>query len=109
MLANCATRNLGFDLPSLAPGVGGKDPFLPVALCVLVRNSVDRGLVCGSLGGENASPTGIRWRGLERPDLTPPGAFAAAALRRSSVAFSLASRASSSEVWEETARFLGIV
>lgn len=88
--------------------MGGRDPFLSPPLCVLVRNSVARGLVCGSFGGEKASPTGMRCRGLERPDLTPE-AFAAAALRRSSVAFNLASRASSSEVWEETARFLRIV
>ena len=52
----------------------------------------------------NVSPRGVRGFGLDRPgegDLLD-----AAALRRSSVALRRASRASSSEVWEETAFFL---
>lgn len=68
-------------------------------------NSLLSGLVGASLGGENVSPKGWRGRGLERPE-RPPGTFAPAALRRSSVAFRRASSASSSEVWEETAFFL---
>lgn len=47
-----------------------------------------------------------RWWGEERPDRAAEGEDEEAALRRSSVALSLASRASSSEVWEETLCFL---
>jgi hypothetical protein len=57
-----------------------------------------------------ASPTGGRGRDEERPEGLPFGdgdvRAEAAALRRSSVAFRRASRASSSEVWEDTFCFL---
>jgi hypothetical protein len=61
------------------------------------------------LGAKVSSPRAARGRGLDLPDdddfagLTPA---LAAFLRRSSVARRRASRASSSEVWLETARFL---
>jgi len=108
------TTYSGSDSPSLAPGVGGRTPWydslLATSFCTFDLadegwNSVLSGLVGASLGGENVSPKGWRGRGLDRPD-RPPGAFAAAAFNRSSVAFNRASRASSSEVWEETAFFL---
>ena len=75
-------------------------------------NSEARGLVglCSfvGLGVKVSSPMAGRGRGLDLPDgftgLTP---VLAAFLRRSSVARRRASRASSSEVWSETARFLG--
>ena len=47
-----------------------------------------------------------RWWGEERPDRAAAGEDEEAALRRSSVAFRRASKASSSEVWEETLCFL---
>lgn len=89
------------DSPSLGPGVGGRSPgaYLPS----FGLNSADRGLVGCSL---NVSPSGTRWRGLDLPDDFPWGLPVAASFNLSSVAFSLASRASSSEVWVETAFFL---
>jgi hypothetical protein len=68
-------------------------------------NSVDNGLVAfvAFVGlCANVSPSGVRGFGLDRPE----GDVLAAALSRSSVARRRASRASSSEVWEETAFFL---
>ena len=59
--------------------------------------------------GENASPMGGRGRGEERPERTLGGERDAAALSRSSVALRRASRASSSEVWEDTLSFLGVL
>lgn len=53
------------------------------------------------------SPNGTRCRGLDLPDDFPGGLPVAAIFNLSSVAFNLASRASSSEVWVETAFFLG--
>jgi len=51
--------------------------------------------------------SGVRWWGLDRPDegLSPGRGEAPRAFRRSSVAFRRASRASSSEVWVDTAFF----
>ena len=91
------------DSPSLGPGVGGRSPgaYLPPSLFL---NSADRGLVGCSL---NVSPNGTRCRGLDLPDDFPGGLPVAAIFNLSSVAFNLASRASSSEVWVETAFFLG--
>jgi hypothetical protein len=57
-------------------------------------------------GWEKMSPRGGRGRGEERP-FREGEVLEDAALRRSSVALRRASRASSSEVWEETFCFLG--
>ena len=57
-------------------------------------------------GWEKMSPRGGRGRGEERP-FREGEVLEEAALRRSSVALRRASRASSSEVWEETFCFLG--
>ena len=75
-------------------------------------NSEARGFVglCSfvGLGVKVSSPMAGRGRGLDLPDaLTGLTPVLAAFLRRSSVARRRASRASSSEVWSETARFLG--
>jgi hypothetical protein len=56
-------------------------------------------------GWEKISPRGGRGRGEERP-FREGEVLEEAALRRSSVALRRASRASSSEVWEETFCFL---
>jgi hypothetical protein len=84
----------------------------------VLPNSVASGEVgFSALAGEpeNVSPSGVRWCGLERPEgeERPGLEFAtafwlAAAFKRSSVARRRASRASSSEVWEETFCFLGM-
>jgi hypothetical protein len=75
-------------------------------------NSEASGLVrlCSfvGLGIKVSSPMAGRGRGLDLPDgFTGLAPVLAAFLRRSSVARRRASRASSSEVWSETARFLG--
>jgi hypothetical protein len=59
--------------------------------------------------GAKVSPRAVRWRGLDLPDgELPAGVTAALAafFKRSSVARRRASKASSSEVWDETALFL---
>ena len=123
------------DSPSLAMGVGGNAPgiwgveyegwdssFRPdVGLTLLgcasdvvgrdVRvNSEASGLVGLSalVGLEvKVSPSAERCRGLDLPfDLPCPGLALAALFNLSSVARRRASRASSSDSWEETARFL---
>jgi len=119
------------DSPSLAPGVGGKCPGMggispcpclqpdcglpsPVLGRVAVTgldpglpNSEVNGLVvlAAALVGlwANVSPSGVRGFGLEWPE---GDGLAAAAFSRSSVARRRASRASSSDVWVETAFFL---
>jgi hypothetical protein len=58
--------------------------------------------------GAKVSPRAVRWRGLDLPDgELPAGVTAALAafFKRSSVARRRASKASSSEVWDETALF----
>ena len=119
------------DSPSLAPGVGGNCPaiggtspfpslqedfglpspvfgrFAVAGRDACFANSVASGLVGFALFDAelwlNVSPSGVRGFGLERPD----GDLSdAAAFRRSSVALIRASRASSSDVCEETAFFL---
>lgn len=112
--------------PSLDPGVGGRAPGrdsgLPSAfpLCGLFavagrcENSEESGLVAFSflfgLVGVNVScPSGTRCRGLDRPVDDFGIGDAPRAFSRSSVALRRASRASSSEVCEETAFFLRIV
>jgi len=103
---------------SLAPGVGGNAPgicldpgrpslFPVVGLPVDGRerwNSEVRGdvVLFGLCGFVNASPTAGRGRGLLRPFGEGVVWAVAAAFNRSSVAFRRASKASSSEVWEET-------
>jgi hypothetical protein len=97
-------------------------PPLPDASCSVVLgrevclNSDERGLVGLSafvgLGVKVSSPSAGRGRGLDLPDDADFAGLApalAAFLRRSSVARRRASRASSSEVWLETARFLNIL
>jgi len=89
-------------LPSLFPVVGL--PFDGLLLSSEAKGEVAHlGLVCGFV---KASPTGGRGRGEDLPEGFPFGEGEeradAAALRRSSVAFSRASRASSSEVWDDT-------
>lgn len=99
------TKTYSASSPSLGPGVGGSAPpvvYLPSVTGAL--NSAARGLVGCSLNV--FSPSGTRGRGLDLPDGLPAGFPLAAAFSRSSVAFSLASRASSSEVCVETAFFL---
>lgn len=118
--------------PSLAPGVGGKAPGMGGVLYVVLfctsgrcapessidptANSVARGLLGNSVCvGDllKVSPfREARCRGLveefEREGIGEIPPAACLAFRRSSVAFNRASRASSSEVWEETAFFLDL-
>ncbi len=93
------------DSPSLGPGVGGRSP-AAYLLSFVCLNSAERGLVGCSL---NVSPSGTRCLGLDLPDDFPGGLPLAACFNLSSVAFSLASRASSSEVCVDTAFFLQMV
>jgi hypothetical protein len=113
----CSEPTLILNSPSLGLGVGGNSPgmcavsvscppFPPFAsglATVFGRTPSAKGLVCDCLGEEKVSPKGGRGRGLERPERFGEEETA---FKRSSVARNLASRASSSEVWEETAFFL---
>lgn len=97
----CSRLHPDGGLPSPVFGrlaVTGLDPGLP--------NSEANGLVALAFVGlcANVSPSGVRGLGLDRPE---GDLLIAAALRRSSVARRRASRASSSEVCEDTAFFLG--
>ena len=90
------------------PGCGRSDVFGREAYL----NSEARGLVGFSsfVGlGAKVSPRAVRCRGLDLPDGDFPAGLTpalAAFFKRSSVARRRASRASSSEVWEDTALFL---
>lgn len=115
----------GISPSSLAPGVGGRAPGIGGAVndgsCLLAvvgregalfRNSVARGLVgdVSAFSGRvcvNVSPKGARCLGLFAPPLDFPEGLLAASLafNRSSVARRRASRASSSDVWVDTAFF----
>jgi len=106
---------------SLAPGVGGRAPgAVNDGSCLLAvvgregalfRNSVARGLVgdVSAFSGRvcvNVSPKGARCLGLFAPPLDLPEVLTASlAFNRSSVARRRASRASSSDVWVDTAFF----
>jgi hypothetical protein len=121
----------GSDSPSLAPGVGGRAPGIfclpnpsvtfPSLVCGRETwlNSEDRGLLgpwSARVGEKVSSPRPGRGRGLDLPfgegDVLPKEVVVGvegvrpAFFRRSSVALRRASRASSSEVCEETAFFL---
>lgn len=116
------------DSPSLAPGVGGSAPGIgaenpscarPSLVCgrpVFGREFLNSfasglvGLVVACSPSLNVSPSGALDRGLDLPvDALPGGLAPPAIFNLSSVALSRASRASSSEVWDETAFFLSKV
>jgi hypothetical protein len=111
--------------PSLAPGVGGKSPGIGVAVdggsCFLDvgglvgvlgwLNSSESGLVMllvsvPCVGGVKVSPRGVLCLGLWVPRFGIP-LMACLCFSLSSVALRRASKASSSDVCDETARFLG--
>jgi hypothetical protein len=105
--ASCFRPDVG--LPSL-PDAGRSD-VLGRDVCL---NSEERGLVglasFVGLGAKVSPARAGRDRGLDLPeddDLAGLAPVLAAFFKRSSVARRRASRASSSEVWLETARFLG--